>query len=89
MPEGDSMLFTITDPYHYPVYLKDSVMNSNEEFDYGSFLTLASSMQNKQASGVSSTTYFAFTFEEAGSYVFVDAEDSEQIMIVIVVGAGQ
>jgi len=32
---GESMLFTISDPYHYPVYLKDSVMNSNPSFDYG------------------------------------------------------
>jgi len=32
---GESMLFTISDPHHYPVYLKDSVMNSNPSFDYG------------------------------------------------------
>jgi hypothetical protein len=29
------MLFSIRDPRHYPVYLKDSVMNSNPGFDYG------------------------------------------------------
>jgi len=38
---GDSFLFTITDPMHYPVYMKDSVMNTNPRFDYGSFLDLA------------------------------------------------
>jgi hypothetical protein len=35
------MVFTIRDPTHYPVYLKDSVMNSNPSFDYGAFLILA------------------------------------------------
>jgi hypothetical protein len=36
------MVFTITDPTHYPVYLKDSVMNSNPSFDFGAFLVLGS-----------------------------------------------
>jgi len=41
---GDSFLFTITDPYHYPVYLRDSLLNTNADFDYGAFLDLADEM---------------------------------------------
>ena len=29
------MLFTIEEPKHYPVYMKQSVLNSNPGFDYG------------------------------------------------------
>ena len=45
--KDDSMLFTIRDPQHYPVYLKDSIMNSNPSFDYGQFLILATQMKTK------------------------------------------
>lgn len=41
---GSSFLFTIADPYHYPVYLRDSVLNTNPDFDYGAFLDLADEM---------------------------------------------
>jgi len=37
---GSSFLFTISDPKHYPVYLRDSVLNTNPDFDYGAFLDL-------------------------------------------------
>lgn len=87
--KGDSMLFTIRDPKHYPVYLKDSVMNSNPSFDYGQFLILATQMKTKQAQNSTAVSIFAFTFSVAGSYVFVDASDSEQLMIVRVTGSGE
>lgn len=87
--EGDLFLFTITDPEHYPVYMKDSVMNSNDDFDYGSFMELERSMKNKQALGDTSDTYFRFTFDESGTYVFNDATDSDSLMLVKVVGAGE
>lgn len=74
---GDSMTFTIRDPRHYPVYLKDSVMNSNPSFDFGAFLLLADSMNNRVANNDTSVSLFAFTFTTAGSYVFVDASDYE------------
>lgn len=35
---GSSFLFTVSDPKHYPVYLRDSVLNTNPDFDYGAFL---------------------------------------------------
>lgn len=60
--KGDSMVFTIRDPHHYPVYLKDSVMNSNPSFDYGSFLILADQMNTKASMNSTNPSLFAFTF---------------------------
>ena len=74
---GDSMAFTVSDPTHYPVYLKDSVMTSNPSFDYGAFLILADQMNTKAATNNTSPSLFAFTFTVQGSYVFVDASDFE------------
>lgn len=56
---GDTFLFTISDPAHYPKYLKDSVLNTNADFDYGAFLTLESEMKGKRDAAL-----FAFTFDE-------------------------
>jgi len=39
--ENDVFAFVISSPRHYPVYLRDSVINTNPEFDYGAFLDLA------------------------------------------------
>lgn len=86
---GDSMVFTISSPTHYPVYLKDSVMNSNPSFDYGAFLVLASQMTTKAATNNTTPSLFSFTFSTQGNYVFVDSADSEQLMIVRVTGPGE
>lgn len=64
-------------------------MNSNPSFDYGSFLILADQMKTKQAYNITKPSLFAFTFSVQGSYVFVDASDSEQLMIVRVAGSGE
>lgn len=42
--QGDTFLFTISDPTHYPVYMVNSVMNTNKLFDFGAFLDLGTSM---------------------------------------------
>ena len=84
---SDSMLFSIASPYHYPVYLKDSVLNSNANFDYGQFLALAQQMTTKQAKNNTSPSLFAFTFSQSGSYVFTDATDTTQLMLVRVTDA--
>lgn len=44
---GDNFMFEIADPAKYPVYMKDSVMNSNKNFDYGSFEELKIEMKLK------------------------------------------
>ena len=56
------MIFTIRDPNHYPVYLKDSVINSNPNFDYGAFLILADQMKQKVANNNTNPSLFTFTF---------------------------
>ena len=86
--QGDTFLFTITDPTHYPVYMKDSVMNNNPTFDYGSFLDLATEMQRKSANGDRTPSIFSFTFSYAGNYVFHDAASVSNLMIVSVKGPG-
>jgi hypothetical protein len=62
MNKGDSMLFTIRDPKHFPVYLKDSVMNSNPSFDYGAFLILSDQMRTKASNNDTRPSLFTYTF---------------------------
>ena len=49
LSQGDSFMFAIEDPTHYPNYMKDSVMNNNLNFDYGAFEDLKTEMKRKQA----------------------------------------
>jgi hypothetical protein len=49
----------------YPVYQRNSLLNSNPDFDYGEFVTL----KEKIESGVS-ITQFIYTFTTSGVYVF-------------------
>jgi len=86
---GDSFMFSIPDSTHFPVYMKDSVINSNPEFDYGSFLNLQTEMLRKQAIGDSTGSIFSFTFVDKGTYVFNDATSTQKLMIVTVMGAGE
>jgi hypothetical protein len=83
---GDTFLFTISDPKHYPTYLKDSVLNTNADFDYGAFLKLQSEMDGKRNSDPS---LFAFTFAEQGTYVFTDSANAEKLMVITVMGPGE
>ena len=69
------MLFSIRDPRRYPIYLKDSVMNSNPSFDYGQFLILADQMKTKLSYNDTKPSLFAFTFTQQGGYVFTDSAD--------------
>ena len=61
---GDSMMFDVIDAY--PKYLKDSLLNTNKNFDAGSFRELAS-----QLNGQNPPTSFLFTFNDPGTYVFM------------------
>ena len=60
----DVILFSISNT-NYPVYDKDSLLNTNPVFDYGSFRDLASS-----ASSSVTVSSFAFAFNDPGTYVF-------------------
>ena len=81
---GDTMMFGISDTTHYPVYLKDSLINSNENFDYSLFRDLATAINN----GTSIST-FSFTFSQAGIYVFADASDLDKQTIIGVMSEAQ
>jgi hypothetical protein len=76
---GETILFSI-DPNlkSYPEYAKDSLLNTNSNFDYGPFMQLGISID----SGHSSITNFAHTFAEVGVYHFIDSSDESNEMIV-------
>lgn len=63
-------MFAIDDPKNYPVYMKDSVLNNNKDFDYGAFEELKVEMERKVANKQNTGTVFTFTFTQAGNYVF-------------------
>jgi hypothetical protein len=65
-------MFQIDDPKHYPVYMRQSVMNTNLDFDFGAFLNLAVEMERKAAESDETPSLFSFTFVEGGTYVFHD-----------------
>jgi len=58
---------------NYPVYVKDSYLNTNPEFDYGAFRRLQDFAEAN--GGTSDLTLFAFTFDEAGTYTFASSAD--------------
>lgn len=54
---------------HYPIYLKDSLLNTNENFDDGLFDLL----QVKLVNGNLPISTFMFSFKDEGVYVFADS----------------
>jgi len=75
---GEGLLFDVSSG-HYPVYVKDSLLNSNPDFDYGQFRELASAMK-----AGTDIKVFGFTFTEAGTYVFADSSNTDLQMIVTI-----
>ena len=53
---------------HYPVYVSDSLLNTNPTFDYGAFVTLKEQILR----GNNVSTFF-FQFDTPGIYVFRDS----------------
>jgi len=64
----------------YPVYHKDSLLNSNPTFDFGAFRDLAS----RARSNSSVVKAFAFAFTTPGVYVFFDNANPSLETIVAV-----
>ena len=81
--KGDSMAFAVSVPHHYPVYLINSLLNSNANFDYSAFTQLATDISKGAYIQV-----FAFTFTSAGVYLFADKTDTDQQIIVGVMESG-
>jgi hypothetical protein len=77
---GDSMVFDISDPSrtHFPVYLKDNLLNTNPDFDYTAFRTLADNIKSPNLT----LSVFIFTFTDPGVYVFGDNANERQITII-------
>ena len=82
---NDTFVFTLTPKNHFPVYLKDSLLNTNKDFDYSSFKELYSRMQSSQ----SNVDLYAFTFVSAGIYDFVDNANYDDHIIIVVKGSGE
>ncbi|KAG6576203.1 Insulin-like growth factor binding protein, N-terminal [Phytophthora cinnamomi] len=81
---GDGLLFDLSVPRSYPIYMKDSMLNTNPSFDYGAFRALATKV-NANASTVSA---FAFSFTEPGTYVFGNSLNGAAQTIVVVMKSG-
>lgn len=81
-------MFSIETPDHFPQYMKNSIMNTNDVFDYGAFTVLEEEMLRQKADNDETPSVFSFTFSQEGSYVFTDAANDQKILIVQVVGPG-
>jgi hypothetical protein len=75
---GSALLFENLNSTRYPIYLKDSLLNTNDRFDYGEFLSLPQTLQN------STINSFVFTFAESGVYVFADSRNMDKQTIISV-----
>ena len=82
---GDSFIFSIPDSQHFPVYNKDSLLNTNPDFDYGPFLEL----KRMITSASTNVSVFAFSFNYSGIFDFSDNANPDAHIIVSVIGNGQ
>ncbi|CDW71824.1 gcc2 and gcc3 domain-containing protein [Stylonychia lemnae] len=83
--QGNAVLFSVNSyKQQYPVYYKDSILNTNQNFDYGPFLELQSSIQRGTVINA-----FSYIFKDAGIYVFKDSSDSNKYTILGVVASDQ
>jgi len=76
--KGSAILFENVGEGKYPVYVRDSLLNTNENFDFGAFDALGESLIGGNYSS------FVFTFYEAGVYVFADSRNQAKQMIIAV-----
>jgi hypothetical protein len=74
---------TVSNKTSYPVYVRDSLLNTNLNFAYGPFLNLATLDKEKKLPSL-----FGFTFKEAGKYVFANSNDKNLQTVVAVMPAG-
>ena len=72
---GDSVIFDIS-KQNYPKYVKDSLLNTNPDFDYSKFREL----EFNAATNLEFTT-FSFTFNTAGTYVFQLSSSTSSVTI--------
>ena len=80
---GSALLFENLTADKYPVYEKDSLLSTNDNFDYGEFDALSELLSTEVAKS------FVFTFDEPGIYVFADSRQSEKQLIIAIMGNGK
>ena len=68
---GSAILWENLSPEKYPIYEEDSLLNTNDEFDYGEFNNLPQSLADNPE-----VTSFVFTFTQTGTYVFTDSRNT-------------
>eukprot|EP00347_Sterkiella_histriomuscorum_P024400 403331247 len=83
--QGNSVLFQINSySKQYPVYYKDSILNTNKDFDYGQFLELQNTIERGTV-----VNAFSYIFKDAGIYVFKQSTDASKFTIIGVVSSDQ
>lgn len=83
--EGDILMFDIDSTTgSYPVYVSNSLLNTNTNFDYGAFIDLAT-----QIGAGTTVNFFMFQFSISGLYIFQNSLDSSQQMVIAVMGSSQ
>ena len=84
---GDAMIWDVSHPsrQHFPVYVKDSLLNTNPDFDYTEFRDLS----EKIAAPNFTLTTFIYTFGRAGVYTFADNADIFRITVIRVVSENE
>ncbi len=84
---GEALLFQITPAtngsYHYPIYVKDHLLNTNANFDFGTF----SQLDTLITSSVE-FLFFVHVFYVSGTYVFTDSLTPGSTTVVIVIEPG-
>ncbi|TMW66819.1 hypothetical protein Poli38472_011935 [Pythium oligandrum] len=84
LPVGGGILFDLSTPGSYPIYQKDSMLNTNPNFDYGAFRSLAARVR----ANTSFVSAFAFSFTEPGTYVFGNSLNSAAKTVITVMKEG-
>lgn len=84
---GEAVLFQITQStngsYHYPIYVKDHLLNTNSNFDFGSFLQLDTLIMSSV-----DLSFFVHVFFVSGTYVFADSLTPGSTVIFMVIESG-
>ncbi|KAG5175440.1 hypothetical protein JKP88DRAFT_172331 [Tribonema minus] len=83
---GDSLLFDISAGC-YPVYQKDSLLNTDADFDYGAFRDVAARAAALSPDGSAQYTAFAFTFTTTGVHAFASSCGDGAVTVVTVMPA--
>ena len=76
----DAVSFEVT-PVNFPVYIKESKFNTNDDYDYGPFVVLETKLHNAKLA-ISS---FVVNFAYEGTYVFGDFQTPETPQTIVFV----